>query len=82
MLCGVSGLAAELRRDLERRFVDHEHAILFVRAVERGEDRTRRVGDCCDSRFVDTRVGRVGPLRGADVAAAGEIVVVESGGGF
>ena len=82
MFCGVSGLAAELRRDLERRFVDHEHAILFVRAIERGEDRILRVGDCCDSRFVDARVGRVGPLRGADVAAIGEIVEVKSGSGF
>lgn len=66
--------------NLERRLIDYQNGILLVRTMERGEDGVGRIGDGAHSRFEDPRIGRISPVDGANVAVAGEIVEVKSGG--
>ena len=53
-----------------------------MRTIERGEDGGFGCGYGVDARLEDARVRGIGPMHGSDVAAAGEVVEVESGVGF
>lgn len=50
-------------------------------ALERGQDRVIRVGECADSGLVDPGVRRVGPVNRPDMAPTGDVVEVEAWGG-
>lgn len=67
---------------MERGLVNYENGILLVRAIKRGEDGIGRIGDRAHSRFEDPRIGRISPVHRSDVAIAGEIVEMETGGGI
>lgn len=68
----------------QRNAVHGKDAVLTVRALEGGVDGVAGgpgvCGYCVNRGLVDSGVGRVGPVDGTNVAAAGGVVEVEPGG--